>query len=103
MIGTPLETEKTLILNMQWIQLAQPDMVSLKIFVPYPGTKIYKNPEKYRCRLLPILDANNSAYRPDGSEAAANIENYGFSAEQMTKNFHIFKNFLEKRGLENRG
>ncbi|ROL58654.1 radical SAM protein, partial [Bacteroidetes/Chlorobi group bacterium ChocPot_Mid] len=74
MMGTPFETYDTLELNKQWITEADPDMVCLKIFVPYPGTPIFDNPTKYKCKLLPLTDPNNSAYRPDDSQVTANID-----------------------------
>jgi len=103
MMGTPGENKGTLIKNIQWVKEAKPDVVSLKIFVPYPGTAIYDNPEKFKCELLPIIDANNSAYRPDGSGVTANIRTKDLNEEELTSQFNIMKNFLEGEGLENRG
>lgn len=103
MMGTPGETNNTLFLNVHWIERAKPDIVSLKIFVPYPGTDIYDNPEKYNCTLLPTIDMNNSAYRPDNSQAFANIAIEGMRSAVLTTQFHRLKGYLEERGIENRG
>jgi radical SAM superfamily enzyme YgiQ (UPF0313 family) len=104
MMGTPGETPDTLGRNIGWVKEAQPDMVSLKMFVPYPGTAIYHNPEKYKCKIhLPLQEVNNSAYRPDGSEPVANIDSEKMYAEELTRQFLEMRSWLESEGLENRG
>jgi len=102
MMGTPGETKNTLIENYTWVVRAHPHMISLKMFVPYPGTKIYENPKKYGYTLK-IVDTNNSAYRPDGSEPQANIDNKDMTSEQLTQQFHKMKTWLEYNEYENRG
>lgn len=103
MMGTPGESKETLMKNIEWVREARPDVVSLKIFVPYPGTAIYTNPSRFGCELLPIIDANNSAYRPDDSEVSANIRTEGLNEFELTEQFNRMKVFLEEEGLENRG
>lgn len=103
MMGTPGESRETLKRNIDWVRKAKPDVVSLKIFVPYPGTAIYDNPDKFKCELLPIIDANNSAYRPDDSEVTANIRTEDLNQWELTSQFNTMKDFLEMEGRENRG
>jgi radical SAM superfamily enzyme YgiQ (UPF0313 family) len=104
MMGTPGETKETLNANMRFVEWAKPDMVSLKIFVPYPGTDIYNNPKKYKCKIhLPLVNVNNSAYRPNGSLPKANIDSKELCQEELTRQFDEMKSFLESKGLENRG
>jgi len=103
LMGTPGEKGTTIEKNIKWVERALPDSVSLKMFVPYPGTDIAINPDKYKCKLFPITDANNSAYRPDKSQAQANIQNEYLTKETLTDLFHYMKAYLESRGLENRG
>jgi len=102
MMGTPGETYETEMKNIEWVANTKPDMVSLKMFVPYPGTKIYSNPEKYGCTLK-VVDVNNSAYRPSGSEAKANIETEKMTRGELTQQFHSMKKWLEHNKCENRG
>jgi len=104
MMGTPGETPATLALNKQWVAEAAPDIVSLKIFVPYPGTSIFEEPARYRCELLATGDYNNSSYRPDDSLPAANIRLPGVMTEHdLTAHFLDMRAWLEQRGVENRG
>lgn len=102
MMGTPGETKDTCTLNTDWVAEAKPDMVSLKMFVPYPGTKIYDDPAKYGC-VLKTVDVNNSAYRPDGSKAQANIDNKYMTRMELTEQFHVMRKWLEHVKCENRG
>lgn len=104
MMCTPGETPETLALNKDWVLAGEPDIVSLKVFVPYPGTSIFENPGRYKCRLLHRDDYNNSSYRPDDSLPASNIElSGGMTASELTKNFLNMRSWLESLGLENRG
>lgn len=102
-MGTPGETSQTVKRNIEWVRIANPSIVSLKMFVPYPGTDIYNNPGKYGCTLFPIENANNSAYTPDGSTIKANIRTDDMAKEELTSQFHHMKNYLEMKGIENRG
>lgn len=101
MMGTPGETEETLGKNIAWTVTANPTHVSLKMFVPYPGTAIGDEPWGFGCS-LDMKDSNNSAYRPDGSEPKANIRLFN-SDHDIEKNFNKMKMFLEIMGKENRG
>jgi len=104
MMGTPGETKNTIHHNMSWIEAARPDVVSLKMFVPYPGTAIYHSPKVYNCNIhLPIIDANNSAYRPDHSQPKAHIDSERMYQEELTAAFAQMKNYLEMKGIANHG
>ena len=104
MMGTPGETNDTVYKNMGWVEASGVDMVSLKMFIPYPGTDIYHNPKKYKCHIhLPLTEVNNSAYRPDKSEPKANIDSEKLFQEELTWQFLKMKNYLEIKGIENRG
>lgn len=46
-IGFPGETKQTLEETKQFIIKSDPDQYFISTFVPYPGTEVYNNPEKY--------------------------------------------------------
>lgn len=50
--GLPGETDATLELNKEFFQRSKPDKWTLSTFTPYPGSAIFKNPEKYGIRIL---------------------------------------------------
>ena len=104
MMGTPGETSKTLGMNQWWVELAKPDMVSLKMFIPYPGTDIYHNPNKYKCKIhLPLMETNNSAYRPNHSLPQASIDSEELYSVELSRQFLEMRSWLEIKGLANRG
>jgi len=102
-MGTPGETKGTLEKNIEWVNEANPTIVSLKMFVPYPGTAIHNMPGKFGCTLFPIEDANFFAYRPDGSTIKAHIATEDMSRGELTNQFYYMKSYLERKGIENRG
>ncbi len=102
-MGSPGETPKTLERNIKWVEEAQPTIVSLKMFVPYPGTAIHDDPRKFECKLFSITDANFFAYRPDGSMVKAHIAISAMTRKELTNQFHCMRHYLEKKGVENRG
>jgi radical SAM superfamily enzyme YgiQ (UPF0313 family) len=106
MMATPGETEQTIERNQRWVEEAAPTMVSFKVFVPYPGTAIHANPEKFGVRLFPLTDPNNSSYRPDGSTPQSNIEivgGAGANREVLTRRFLTMRAWLEAHGRANYG
>ena len=52
MIGTPGETAETPKRNMDFLESASYDSVSLTTFVPFPGCAIWKEPRKFGCEIL---------------------------------------------------
>lgn len=104
MMATPGETRETLTQNKVWVSKAQPHVVSLKVFVPYPGTAIHDAPESFGVRLRSLTDANNSSYRPDGSTPQSNIEILdGLDRDALTAQFIEMRAWLEAEGRANRG
>ena len=104
MMGTPGETKETLHINKYWVESAKPDVVSLKMFIPYPGTDIYHNPDKYKCKVhLPLRESNNSAYRPDNTTPEAGIDSEELYRVELTRQFLEMRDWLEMKGLANRG
>lgn len=104
MMCTPGETARTAALNRAWVEAARPDVVSLKVFVPYPGTAIHTNPERFGVRIVGARDHNNSSYRPDGSVPESHIEIIdGMSKEQLTRQFLEMRDWLDAQGVANHG
>lgn len=61
MIGLPGETYKTVMQTKKWMETALPDKFGFNIFVPYVGTPIYNNPEKYDITLHNMSDIKSWA------------------------------------------
>ncbi|MFH1457422.1 MAG: radical SAM protein [Patescibacteria group bacterium] len=52
MVGLPGTTEKTADRDIEFIKKAKPDAINLAIYTPYPGSDIWKQPEKYNIKIL---------------------------------------------------
>jgi hypothetical protein len=46
-VGLPGETEETVKQTAAWVEEAQPDDIAASVFQPLPGSKIFKNPERF--------------------------------------------------------
>lgn len=104
MMCTPGETRATLQLNKQWVAEAKPDVVSMKVFVPYPGTPIHSDPTKYGAIIDGAEDFNNSSYRPDGSLPASHLSLIGgMSKAELTEQFMDMRRYIEEIGAANHG
>ena len=47
MVGLPGTTKKTAERDIEFLKKSKPDALNLAIYTPYPGSAIWKNPEKY--------------------------------------------------------
>lgn len=52
MAGLPGETDETLEINKQFVIDTQPEKWTLSTFTPYPGSPIWKEPEKYGIKII---------------------------------------------------
>jgi len=105
MMSTPGETARTLDLNKRWAE-AHPDVtICLTAFVPFPGTAIHQQPERFRCRLELNLDnLNFYAFQGGGVVPTAHIGiTKGMSRDDLTRQLRTFRAFLEERGQINVG
>jgi len=105
MMATPGETPETLERNKQWVIDAGSEcIISLKVFIPYPGTAIYASPEDFGCAIEDMGDPNNNTFRGDGSRARAHIRIIeGMSREELTAQLYEMLHWLEEREQVNRG
>ena len=47
MVGLPTETQDDIDMTAEFLRTTQPEEAGIFIFVPYPGTEVYNNPEKF--------------------------------------------------------
>jgi len=52
MTGLPFETEATFWHNLKFFANAQFDALALAIFTPFPGCRIARDPQKFKCEIL---------------------------------------------------
>ncbi|MCP3683524.1 MAG: radical SAM protein [bacterium] len=104
MMGTPGETEETLLLNQRWVRSHPKVTVCVCSFYPFPGTDIHDHPEKYGVTLENMDNPNIYMFRADESQPEAHISiDGGLSREELTQQLIKMRDFLIKEGMENRG
>lgn len=58
MVGTPSEDDSTIEETIRFLDEVKPDAYSVAMFIPYPGTDVYKTPEKYKFSFIKPRDFN---------------------------------------------
>lgn len=101
MSGLPGETDKTIDLNMQFMEENKPDKYTLSTFTPYPGCEIYKNPDKFGVEIINRNWTNwwNFVMPVKGKELPGRAGYVhilkGQTLEEMTNRYWNFQHFLE--------
>ncbi|GAX60000.1 Fe-S oxidoreductase [Candidatus Scalindua japonica] len=54
MIGLPGETYETVEETRRWMERVRPHKFGFNIFMPYPGTPVYKNPNRYDIQIFDV-------------------------------------------------
>lgn len=54
MIGLPGETYETVEETRRWMERVRPEKFGLNIFMPYAGTPVYKNPDRYDIQIFDV-------------------------------------------------
>ena len=54
MIGLPGENYETVEETRQWMERVRPDKFGFNIFMPYAGTPVYKNPDRYDIQIFDV-------------------------------------------------
>jgi len=110
MIGTPGERADTPELNMEYMNELDPDMVSLSLFTPLPGSPIWNDPDKYNCEILTkdFTKYNEYCYvMDDGKKVRQDFEplihNKFLTIDQMQDNIRRMMDYHESAERCNRG
>lgn len=94
--GLPFEPEDIVEQTIDFIKETDPDFVSLFTLVPYPGTDIWKNPQKYNIKRI-ITDFSNYQHTVGGIEEELawlpNVEYFDRSRERMREERNTLKKF----------
>lgn len=106
MMGTPGEVDGTLQKNIDFCELVPHTKVSLKRFVPMPGSPIYDYPEKFECRIInhDWNEYNVSHFKrnDDGDivpvEHTPMIECESITPEKQMHNLEVMFAYLQNRG-----
>jgi radical SAM superfamily enzyme YgiQ (UPF0313 family) len=103
MTGTPGETSYTIDKNIEFIEKAKPDMVTLNLFAPLPGCEIWDSPEKFNCKIL-TRDYKAFCFNMSANkESVPNVLNLNITLEEMTSNINKMRKYIFSKGIANLG
>lgn len=104
MTGTPGETELTTARNIEFIEAAQPEIVTVSLFHPFPGSDIWDQPSKYGIKRIKTKDPERYVMNLSPvQDAVPSIILEGLSDEKMTESVNAMRSHIFTRGIGNRG
>lgn len=97
-IGFPGETKQSLEETKQFIIDADPDQIFINSMVPYPGTKVWNNPEKFGIRNM-STDYNQYFQVSKSGVGGLTIDTEWLSREEFRKLEIDFRNWCHTRPM----
>ena len=95
MIGLPGETYETVEETRRWMERVRPHKFGFNIFMPYAGTPVYQDPEKYGIRIFDVPPEKSWVKGRQG-EYEAFIETEALKREEIVRLFYdLFGYFTE--------
>jgi radical SAM superfamily enzyme YgiQ (UPF0313 family) len=98
-VGFPGETRETLEETKRFIEAANPSQVFASMFQPYPGTRVWKNPESFGVRHIHKDFTRYLQVYGDGKLGQSNIDTEWASREEMDGMVGEFSSWLSKRSF----
>ncbi len=97
-LGYPGETTETIDMSMEFIEKSGIDQAQFYMFVPLPGSEIYRDLDKYGGKLL--TEDYSEYYHVAGEDGHGGrvIETEWLSADQMQSEMQRVRKFLRERG-----
>lgn len=86
-IGLPGETYETIETTKQWMEKALPDKFGFNMLLPYVGTPVYKNPDKYDITVYPMPDKDSWAKGKERQQRCY-VSTKELSREQIEEKFN---------------
>lgn len=110
MIGTPGERIDTPEINRDYLNKLDFDMITLSTFMPYPGSPIWNNPDKFNSEILSCEFTQyhkDFFYMENGKRMKREYEpichNKFLTIEQMKSNVKRMEAYVEETGKCNKG
>ncbi|MBI4707937.1 MAG: radical SAM protein [Candidatus Omnitrophica bacterium] len=101
MIGNPGETKESVQETIKFVKETDPDQFTLFTFVPLPGSDIWKNPEKYKIKII-NRDFKEYFNIAGDNEGGAVIETEELGSDDIRKLREELLGFLKLKGQRGR-
>jgi len=108
-VGFPGETRKTIYETIDWVLEAEPDKIDVSLYMPYKGSDISKDPEKYKIQIYTKkVDTSKMYYKgKEGTKFTSFISTYpkkllgkipygGLSRQDILEKFINMLDFKER-------
>jgi len=94
MYGLPYDNKESLELTKMFLDIAKPDVCTLSLFIPLPGTAIWNHPERFDIK---IVDKDFSKYYSAGRapQERAVIRNKYCNEFELMENFMNLKAYID--------
>lgn len=107
MIRTPGQTNKTVPINIEWLEKVPYHIIACTSFIPLPGSDTWINPDKYNIEIInKNLDDYNFYFygNPGESDNMKNIIKIkNRNLDEFNKESVDFRNYLDNTGKVNKG
>ncbi len=101
MIGLPGETYSTAMETVEWVERAQPSKFGYNMFIPYPGSKIFEDRDKYPITIYDVPNEKAYLKGKDQGIMEAFVSTPDLSRQDITSLFHgLFKVLVDKTGWD---
>ncbi len=95
MIGLPGETYETVEETRIWMERVRPQKFGFNIFMPYPGTPVYKHPDKYDIEIYDVPE-DKSWIKGRQGEYESFVATSELSRDEITRLFgELFTHYTE--------
>lgn len=88
-LGLPGETHETVEDTRLWLDSARPDSIGLGPFIPYPGSAVWENPEKYDIQINLPDDEEQWHYRGEPGRYNVYVSTSGLTSDEIAN--YIYK------------
>lgn len=89
-VGLPGETKETVIETCKWIETAKPDDIDVSILQPYPGSDLFKYPEKFGLQFE--YNNNVTCYKGIPGQYKCGVRTEKLSSEELL----YYRDFIEE-------
>ena len=97
-LGFPGETRQTIEKTMEFIEKSGIDQAQFYMFIPLPGSEVYKNLDKYGAKLLTTDYSEYYHVAGEDGHGGRVIETPWLSADDMQEEMQRVRKFLRERG-----
>lgn len=101
MSGTPGETRETPYRTIDFLERTKPDIATLAVFAPFPGSEIFDHPERFGTRIKSrnLDEYFINTHRDHQVKSVISID--GLTDEELEHNKSVIRDYIYGKGIAN--